>query len=33
MGRACSVSMGEEECICDISGKARKNETVRKTEM
>jgi hypothetical protein len=31
MGRACSTHGGEEECIQDSSGKARKKETTRKT--
>jgi hypothetical protein len=30
MGRACSTKRGEEECIWDIGGKARKKETTRK---
>jgi hypothetical protein len=31
MSRACSTNRGEEECIQDIGGKARKEETTRKT--
>jgi hypothetical protein len=31
MGRACSTNGGEEECILDIGGKARKKETTRNT--
>jgi hypothetical protein len=31
MGRACSMNMGEEECIYDIGGKARKKDTNRKS--
>jgi hypothetical protein len=33
MGRACSTNVGEEECIQDISGKASRKETARKTKM
>jgi hypothetical protein len=33
MGRACSMNGGEEECIQDIGGKARKKEATRKTKM
>jgi hypothetical protein len=32
MGRACHTNVGEEECIEDISGKARRKETTRKTK-
>jgi hypothetical protein len=31
MGRACSIT-GEEECIYDIGGKARRKLTSRKTK-
>jgi hypothetical protein len=31
MGRACSTNGGDEECIQDIGGKARRKETTRKT--
>jgi hypothetical protein len=31
MGRACNTIDGEEECILDMSGKARRQETTRKT--
>jgi hypothetical protein len=30
MGRACSTSRREEECIPDIGGKVRRIETTRK---
>jgi hypothetical protein len=30
MGRACSTNRGEEECIYDIGGKARRKETILK---
>jgi hypothetical protein len=30
MGVACSTDGGEEECIQDIGGKARRKETTRK---
>jgi hypothetical protein len=30
MGRECSKNRGEEECMYDIGGKARKKETIRK---
>jgi hypothetical protein len=30
--RACSTNGGEEECILDIGGKARRKETSRKTK-
>jgi hypothetical protein len=30
MGRVCSINVGEEECISDIAGKARRKETTRK---
>jgi hypothetical protein len=33
MGRACSTNGGEEECIEDIGGKARRKDTTRKTKM
>jgi hypothetical protein len=32
MGRACSTNGGEEVCIKDIGGKARKKETTKKTK-
>jgi hypothetical protein len=32
MGRACTTNGGEDECIYDISGKARRKETTRKTK-
>jgi hypothetical protein len=32
MGGACSTNGGEEECIQDIDGKARRKETTRKTK-
>jgi hypothetical protein len=32
MGRACSRNGGEEECIQDIDGKARRKEATRKTK-
>jgi hypothetical protein len=32
MGRACSTNWGEEECIWDTGGKARRKETTRKTK-
>jgi hypothetical protein len=32
MGMACSMIRGEEECIYDIGGKARRKETIRKTK-
>jgi hypothetical protein len=31
MGRAYSMNEGEEECIYNIGGKARRKETTRKT--
>jgi hypothetical protein len=31
MGRACCMNGGEEECIYDIGGKARRKETTRRT--
>jgi hypothetical protein len=31
-GRACSTNGGEEECIEDIGGKARRKETTGKTK-
>jgi hypothetical protein len=30
MGRACGTNGGDEECIKDIGGKARRKETTRK---
>jgi hypothetical protein len=33
IGKACSKNVGEEECIQDIGGKARRKETTRKTKM
>jgi hypothetical protein len=32
MGRVCSTNEGEEECIKDIGGKARRKETTGKTK-
>jgi hypothetical protein len=32
MGGACSTNRGEEECIYDIGGKARRKETTVKTK-
>jgi hypothetical protein len=32
IGMACSTNGGEEECIQDISGKARRKETTRNTK-
>jgi hypothetical protein len=32
MGRACSTNGGDEECIYDIGGKARRKETTGKTQ-
>jgi hypothetical protein len=32
MGRTSSTNGGEEECIQDIGGKARRKETTRKTK-
>jgi hypothetical protein len=32
MSRACSTNGGEEECINDIGGKARRKETTKKTK-
>jgi hypothetical protein len=32
MGRACSTNGGEEECIQDIGGEARRKETTRKAK-
>jgi hypothetical protein len=32
MGRACNTNGGDEECIQDIGGKARRKETTRKTK-
>jgi hypothetical protein len=31
MGRACSTNGGEEECIKDTGGKARRKETTEQT--
>jgi hypothetical protein len=31
MGRAYGTNEGEEECIWDIGGKSRREETTRKT--
>jgi hypothetical protein len=33
MGMTCSTNGGDEECIKDIGGKARRKETTRKTKM
>jgi hypothetical protein len=33
MARACSMSGGQEECMWDIGGKARRKKTNRKTKM
>jgi hypothetical protein len=33
MGRACSTNGGEEECIYDVGGKARRKETTRETKI
>jgi hypothetical protein len=33
MDRACRTNWGEDECIEDIVGKARKKETTGKTKM
>jgi hypothetical protein len=33
MDRACSTSEGEEECMYDIGGKARRKEPTRKIKM
>jgi hypothetical protein len=33
MGGACSVNGGEEECIQDFGGKARRKVTTRKNKM
>jgi hypothetical protein len=33
MGVACSRNGGQEECIQDIGGKARRRETTGKTKM
>jgi hypothetical protein len=30
MGRACSLNLGEEECIQNIGGKARRKEPSRR---
>jgi hypothetical protein len=32
MGKACITKKGEEECIENIGGKARRKETTRKTK-
>jgi hypothetical protein len=32
MGRTCSTNRGEEECIYDIGGKARRKETTGETK-
>jgi hypothetical protein len=32
IGRACSTNGGDEECISDIGGKARRKETTSKTK-
>jgi hypothetical protein len=32
MGRGCSRNGGEEECMQDIDGKARRKETTGKTK-
>jgi hypothetical protein len=32
MGRECRANGGEEECMYDIGGKARKKETTEKTK-
>jgi hypothetical protein len=32
MGRACSTNGGDEECVKDIGGKARRKETTMKTK-
>jgi hypothetical protein len=31
MGKACSTNVGEEECIKDFGGKARRKDTMSKT--
>jgi hypothetical protein len=31
MDRACSMHVGEEECIQGFGGKVRRKETIRKT--
>jgi hypothetical protein len=33
IGGACSMNGGEEECIYDIGGKARRKEITGKTKM
>jgi hypothetical protein len=33
MGRACNMNVGEQECICDISGKARGKGTVMRQDL
>jgi hypothetical protein len=33
MGRAYSMNRGEQECMQDIGGKARRKEFTRKTKM
>jgi hypothetical protein len=32
MGRACNTNGGEDKCIEDIGGKARRKETTRKNK-
>jgi hypothetical protein len=32
MGRACSTNGGEEECMKDIGGKARRKKATRRTK-
>jgi hypothetical protein len=32
MGKACSTNGGDEECIQDVGGKARRKETTGKTK-
>jgi hypothetical protein len=32
VGGACSTNLGEEKCILDIGGKARKKDTAGKTK-
>jgi hypothetical protein len=32
IGRVCGTNGGEQECIWDIGGNARKKETTRKTK-
>jgi hypothetical protein len=33
IGRACGTNAGEEECIWDIGGKAKKKETTGKMKI